>query len=65
MQEVDLIVIANNNKYFKSEKFHEALSKAKKECIILDGWNVIDELKGRSIIKLGVPFDWRTLCKLH
>jgi len=52
--EVDLIVIANNNNFFRTEEFLNALLHAKKDCIILDGWNMIGRMKERCVIRLGV-----------
>ena len=57
MGEVDLVVIANNNKFFRTEEFRNTLLRTKKECIILDGWNMITDLKERLVVKLGSPFD--------
>jgi len=61
MGEVDLVVIANNNKFFRTEEFRNTLLRTQKECIILDGWNMITDLKERLVVKLGSPFDRKAL----
>jgi UDP-N-acetyl-D-mannosaminuronic acid dehydrogenase len=57
MEEVGLVVIANNNKFFRTEEFRNTLLRTQKECIILDSWNMITDLKERLVVKLGSPFD--------
>jgi len=53
-QEVDLIIIANNNRLFEKEEFWEALSRKKESCFILDGWGLSRKRKLRGLIRLGV-----------
>ncbi|MBE3138223.1 MAG: nucleotide sugar dehydrogenase [Actinobacteria bacterium] len=55
--EVDLVVISNNNKFFRTEEFRNTLLRTQKECITLDGWNMITDLKEGLVVKLGSPFD--------
>jgi len=52
-QEVDLIIIANNNRFFEKEEFWEALSRKKESCFILDGWGLSRKRKLRGLIRLG------------
>ncbi len=54
VKKVDLVVIANNNKAFSTKEFAEALSQTKESCVILDGWNMVDSIEKRCLIKLGV-----------
>lgn len=56
IEDVDLIVIANNNKFFKTKEFQTILQQSKQDCVILDGWNIINNLEGRIVVKLGSDF---------
>jgi len=53
-QEVDLIIIANNNRFFEKEEFWKALSQKREGCIILDGWGLSGKRKLKGLIKFGV-----------
>ncbi|MGB9876038.1 MAG: nucleotide sugar dehydrogenase [bacterium] len=54
VREADLIIIANNNRFFEREDFWETLSQKKEDCFILDGWGLSGKRKLKGLIKLGI-----------